>query len=184
MKQLILGGARSGKSALAEKLASQAPSLGQEHRVGYIATSDPQFNDGEMGERVAMHRAQRPSEWPTFEVPINLAAGIQTAAAQCDCVLVDCLTLWVTNLLMAGDKVFERERDALMTLLQQRDDLPLIMVSNEVGLGVVPMDKLSRRFVDEAGRLHQALSPLCQRVVFTAAGLPMTMKGPALPDGF
>ena len=184
MKQLILGGARSGKSSLAERLAAEvAADLSQSshkpHRVAYIATSDPQYNDCEMDERIAHHRDQRPAEWPTVEEPIHLAQALRDASENSDCILVDCLTLWLTNLLMAGEEVFVRERVALLETLAELST-PVIMVSNEVGLGVVPMGELSRRYVDEAGRLHQAVAAICERVVFTAAGLPLVMKGPAL----
>jgi len=182
MKQLILGGARSGKSSLAEQLAIEVGAVSDQsrpHRVIYLATSDPQFNDGEMDERIAHHRHQRPSEWPTIEEPVQLGQALRNASANADCILVDCLTLWLTNLLMAGNEVLERERQALFDALVAIDT-PIIMVSNEVGLGVVPMGELSRRYVDEAGRLHQAVATLCERVIFTAAGLPLVMKGPAL----
>jgi len=182
MKQLILGGARSGKSSLAEQLATEVGAASDQsrlHRVIYLATSDPQYNDGEMAERITHHRHQRPSEWPTFEEPVQLGQALRNASVNADCILVDCLTLWLTNLLMAGNEVFERERQALFDALVAIDT-PIIMVSNEVGLGVVPMGELSRRYVDEAGRLHQAIATLCGRVIFTAAGLPLVMKGPAL----
>lgn len=178
MKQLILGGARSGKSSLAEQLASGL-AANMQGKVTYIATSDTQYNDGEMQERIAHHREQRPDTWPTIEEPIALAQALRLAAEKSDCILVDCLTLWLTNLLMADEQVFERERQALLDTLS-RVNTDVIMVSNEVGLGVVPMGELSRRYVDEAGRLHQDVAAISDRVIFTAAGLPLVMKGPAL----
>jgi len=169
---LILGGARSGKSALAERLAMPYPD------VVYIATA--QARDTEMGERIAHHRARRPAEWGCIEEPIALAAALRAHAAPGRCVLVDCLTLWLSNLLGDADAgAFERERDALLATLPGLDG-SVLLVSNEVGLGVVPMGALTRRYVDEAGRLHQALGALCERVVFVAAGLPLVLKGPAL----
>jgi len=132
-----------------------------------------------MRARITHHRDQRPCEWPTVEEPIQLGQALRNASANADCILVDCLTLWLTNLLMADEQVFETERQALFDALAALDT-PIIMVSNEVGLGVVPMGELSRRYVDEAGRLHQAIAKVCERVVFTAAGLPLVMKGPAL----
>ncbi|MFC3551606.1 bifunctional adenosylcobinamide kinase/adenosylcobinamide-phosphate guanylyltransferase [Lysobacter cavernae] len=170
MRSLILGGARSGKSALAERLAAQS---GRE--VVYIATAERR--DGEMAARIAHHRARRPAHWGCVEEPLALADALRAHAGVGRCLLVDCLTLWLSNLLGADDAtVFEREREALLTTLPQ---LPgeIVLVSNEVGLGIVPMGELSRRFVDETGRLHQALATQCERVIFTAAGLPLALKG-------
>jgi len=173
MLQLILGGARSGKSRLAEKLASES---GLE--VIYIATSQPL--DGEMNQRVALHRQRRPDSWGLVEEPLELTKVLKQSAGPGRCLLVDCLTLWLTNLLMLEDpQRLAQERDALLACLAE---LPgeIIFVSNETGLGVVPLGELTRRYVDEAGWLHQALAERCQRVVLTVAGLPMTLKGSAL----
>jgi len=173
MRSLILGGARSGKSRLAEQLAS-ASGL----PVTYIATSQPL--DGEMNERVRLHRQRRPSDWGLIEEPLALAAVLRAEAAEGRCLLVDCLTLWLTNLLMLEDEQrLAEERDALLDCLVQ---LPgtILLVSNETGLGVVPMGELTRRYVDQAGWLHQAVAERCQRVVLTVAGLPLMLKGPAL----
>ena len=173
MLQLILGGARSGKSRLAEKLASDS---GLD--VIYIATSQPL--DGEMNQRVAVHRERRPAEWGLVEEPVELARVLRENAGEGRCLLVDCLTLWLTNLLMLDDvKRLTAEREALLDCLAS---LPgeIIFVSNETGMGVVPLGELTRRYVDEAGWLHQALAERCQRVVLTVAGLPLTLKGPAL----
>lgn len=173
MLQLILGGARSGKSRLAEKLASDS---GLD--VIYIATSQPL--DGEMNQRVALHRERRPAEWGLIEEPVELVRVLRENAGEGRCLLVDCLTLWLTNLLMLDDpQRLVQEREALLDGLA---DLPgeIIFVSNETGLGVVPLGELTRRYVDEAGWLHQALAERCHRVVFTVAGLPMILKGPAL----
>lgn len=170
MRTLILGGARSGKSALAERLAGDS---GRE--VVYIATA--QAHDEEMHERIAHHRARRPAHWRSEEEPLALADALRRHAREDRCLLVDCLTLWLSNLLIDPEPArFERERDALLDLLPA---LPgeLLLVSNEVGLGIVPMGALSRRFVDEAGRLHQALATHCERVLFVAAGLPIALKG-------
>ena len=173
MLQLILGGARSGKSRLAEKLASDS-----QLQVTYIATSQPL--DGEMSDRVAHHRARRPVEWALIEEPLELARVLRESASAERCLLVDCLTLWLTNLLMLDDaERLVAEREALLDGLAS---LPgeIIFVSNETGMGVVPLGELTRRYVDEAGWLHQALAERCQRVVLTVAGLPLTLKGPAL----
>lgn len=173
MLELILGGARSGKSRLAEKLASES---GLD--VVYIATSQPL--DGEMSARVAQHRARRPAHWALVEEPLALARVLREQAGPGRCLLVDCLTLWLTNLLMQDDSArLQEERDALLACVAQ---LPgrILLVSNETGLGVVPLGELTRRYVDEAGWLHQALAEKSQRVLFTVAGLPMLLKGDAL----
>ncbi|MCF3191984.1 bifunctional adenosylcobinamide kinase/adenosylcobinamide-phosphate guanylyltransferase [Pseudomonas fragi] len=173
MLQLILGGARSGKSRLAEKLAAESGCA-----VTYIATSQPL--DGEMNERVRHHRERRPEHWALIEEPIELARVLRDNARADACLLVDCLTLWLTNLLMLEDpQRLSAERDALLECLA---DLPgeIVFVSNETGMGVVPLGELTRRYVDEAGWLHQALAERCQRVVLTVAGLPLTLKGTAL----
>ncbi|MEQ7919263.1 bifunctional adenosylcobinamide kinase/adenosylcobinamide-phosphate guanylyltransferase [Xanthomonas sp. WHRI 1810A] len=173
MLQLILGGARSGKSRLAERLANDT---GLD--VIYIATSQPL--DGEMNQRVALHRQRRPLHWGLIEEPLELARVLKDNAHDGRCLLVDCLTLWLTNLLMLDDpQHLSQARDALLDSLAT---LPgeIIFVSNETGMGVVPLGELTRRYVDEAGWLHQALAEQCQRVVLTVAGLPMTLKGPAL----
>ncbi len=169
MRELILGGARSGKSALAEAVAHDSAL-----EVVYIATAEAR--DGEMSERIAHHQARRPDHWLCIEEPLQLAATLQQQAAANRCLLVDCLTLWLSNLLAAGDKVFVRERQALLQRLPQ---LPgrIIFVSNEVGLGIVPMGELTRKFCDESGRLHQAIAAECERVTFVTAGLPMILKG-------
>ncbi|UUD63972.1 bifunctional adenosylcobinamide kinase/adenosylcobinamide-phosphate guanylyltransferase [Pseudomonas seleniipraecipitans] len=173
MQELILGGARSGKSRLAERLAGES---GLE--VIYIATS--QALDGEMSERIRAHRDRRPAQWALVEEPLQLARVLSEHASAQRCLLVDCLTLWLTNLLLLDDDArLQHEREALLASLA---NLPgrLILVSNETGLGVVPMGELTRRYVDEAGLLHQAIAERCQRVVFTVAGLPMVLKGDPL----
>jgi adenosylcobinamide kinase/adenosylcobinamide-phosphate guanylyltransferase len=170
MLELILGGARSGKSRLAEQRAADSGL-----RVTYIATS--QALDGEMAARIEHHRARRPAHWGLVEEPLALAQVLREQAAPERCLLVDCLTLWLTNLLMLDDAArLAAERQALLETLPE---LPgrVILVSNETGLGVVPLGELSRRYVDEAGWLHQALAAACQRVTFTVAGLPMVLKG-------
>lgn len=170
MRTLILGGARSGKSALAERLAAASG-----HEVVYIATA--QARDEEMAARIAHHRAQRPAHWVSVEEPLSLAAALEAHARPGRCVLVDCLTLWLSNLLGEADGGrFTQERDALLQLLPSLKG-QVLMVSNEVGLGVIPMGELTRRFVDEAGRLHQTLAAQCERVLFVTAGLPMPLKG-------
>jgi len=170
MRSLILGGARSGKSALAERIARESA-----REVVYVATA--QARDAEMAERIAHHRARRPLHWLCVEEPLALAEVLRRQAREDRCVLVDCLTLWLSNMLGGGDpQCFERERAALLETLPA---LPgeIVLVSNEVGLGIVPLGELTRRYVDEAGRLHQALAAQCERVIFVAAGLPLALKG-------
>jgi adenosylcobinamide kinase/adenosylcobinamide-phosphate guanylyltransferase len=169
MLTLILGGARSGKSALAERLAGE---IGD---VVYIATAQP--GDEEMTVRIAHHRERRSSSWLSVEEPVHLTAVLREHARSGRCLLVDCLTLWLSNLLGDPDEQrFEHERHQLLATLPT---LPgeVMMVSNEVGLGIVPMGALTRRFVDEAGRLHQSIAAISERVIFVAAGLPLVMKG-------
>lgn len=176
MIDLILGGARSGKSRLAEQLASAS---GLE--VVYVATSQPL--DDEMRERIRHHQQQRPAHWRLLEEPLELAKVLREQAAPGRCLLVDCLTLWVTNLLL-NDRS-QRLEDERRQLLVALDDLPghLIMVSNETGLGVVPLGELSRRYVDEAGWLHQELARRADRVQFCVAGLTMLLKGSPTING-
>ena len=170
MLELILGGARSGKSRFAERLAAESG-----FAVTYIATS--QALDGEMTERIAHHRERRPVQWSLVEEPLQLARVLREQAGAERCLLVDCLTLWLTNLLMLDDPPrLAEERDAFLECLVE---LParILLVSNETGLGVVPLGELTRRYVDEAGWLHQAVAERAQRVTFMVAGLPMTLKG-------
>ncbi|OGT91877.1 MAG: bifunctional adenosylcobinamide kinase/adenosylcobinamide-phosphate guanylyltransferase [Gammaproteobacteria bacterium RIFOXYD12_FULL_61_37] len=170
MKTLILGGVKSGKSRFAERLAAESG-----HEVVYIATATA--GDADMGARIAAHRFRRPSHWRLVEEPLDLAGVLQREAKEGRCLLVDCLTLWLTNLLCAGDEA------QLTTAL---DELPLLLpclpgelifVSNETGLGVVPDNRLSRRFLDLAGPLHQNMAARCGRVILTVAGLPHLLKG-------
>ncbi|SCZ57373.1 bifunctional adenosylcobinamide kinase/adenosylcobinamide-phosphate guanylyltransferase [Thiohalomonas denitrificans] len=168
MTHLILGGARSGKSRYAEQLAGE-----NGLDVIYVATAT--MGDQEMIERITRHRADRPAGWRTIEEPLALAATLQRHAAPGHCLLVDCLTLWLSNLLQAGDTTLDQERERLQEALPH---LPgrILLVSNEVGLGIVPDNPLARRFRDEAGRLNQALAAACEHVTFVAAGLPMQLK--------
>lgn len=170
MKELILGGMRSGKSRLAEQHAS-ATGL----PVTYIATA--QAHDMEMKARIQHHQAHRPAHWQLFEEPLALASALNAHAASGHCVLVDCMTLWLTNLLCLQDEA--RLRQEIAALLEALPDLPgeIILVSNETGMGVVPLGELTRRYCDEAGRLHQALAQQCERVILTVAGLPLYLKG-------
>jgi adenosylcobinamide kinase / adenosylcobinamide-phosphate guanylyltransferase len=168
MLTLILGGARSGKSRHAQHLA-EAGDL----PVTLIATA--QARDAEMAARIARHRAERPGDWQTVEEPLHLADALQHSAGAERCVLIDCLTLWLLNLLEAGEATFAVERAALLGCLPSLAG-EIVIVSNEVGLGIVPMGELSRRFVDEAGWLNQDIARLANRVTFIAAGLPLILK--------
>ena len=173
MRQLILGGARSGKSALAERLAADSGLP-----VTYIATATA--GDAEMAARIEQHRERRPPGWETVESPLELADAIWRHGGEARCLLVDCLTLWLTNWLLAEDEAgYRRARAALLDALDASPG-EIILVSNETGAGVVPMGALSRRFVDEAGWLHQAVARRCDRVIFTIAGLPQVLKGEPL----
>lgn len=168
MKHLVLGGARSGKSRHAEEIASMTGK-----NLVYIATA--QALDDEMQNRIFHHQSSRHSTWKTVEEPIALAAVIEQYAYKNNCILVDCLTLWLTNILLAGENVFQQEREEFLAKLPQ---LPgeIILVSNEVGMGIVAADPLSRRFVDEAGRLHQSLARICETVTLVVAGMPLKIK--------
>ncbi|MGI9407768.1 MAG: bifunctional adenosylcobinamide kinase/adenosylcobinamide-phosphate guanylyltransferase [Hyphomicrobiaceae bacterium] len=164
---LVLGGARSGKSAFVEKLVAESGL----NKI-YIATGEAR--DDEMKDRIAMHRARRGSDWTTVEAPLDLADAIVAHASAAAIVLVDCLTLWISNLLMA-----ERDLDtAFDDLAGRMGDIagPVVLVSNEVGLGIVPENALARRFRDAQGQLNQRMAALADEVYFLAAGLPTTLK--------
>lgn len=173
MIELVLGGMRSGKSHYAEQIAIESAVP-----VIYIATAEA--GDTEMQTRIEHHRQNRPQQWKTIEEPIKLASIIEQYNATKSCLLVDCLTLWLTNILF--DKqgreqqlLFEQESQALLMALSAFSG-QVILVSNEVGLGIIPMDKMTRRFVDEAGFLHQKIAMLSDKVVLVTAGLPQVLK--------
>jgi adenosylcobinamide kinase/adenosylcobinamide-phosphate guanylyltransferase len=163
---LVLGGARSGKSAHAERLVEAAGG------GTYLATAEAL--DREMAERVAHHRARRGDLWRTVEEPLDLVGALQASAVAGRPVLVDCLTLWVSNLMFA-ERDLETETARLVAALPGLAG-PVVLVSNEVGLGIVPDNALARRFRDAAGRLNQAVAAQCDRVLFIAAGLPLVLK--------
>jgi len=167
MKTLILGGARSGKSRYAERLASRS---GQES-IFYIATG--WAGDEEMRERIAHHQQQRPEHWQTLEEPIHLAKTFQQYNSEKHLLLVDCLTLWVSNCL--AENCYQQQLDALLKILPEMRS-EIILVSNEVGSGIVPLGNLSREFVDASGRLHQSFAVLCDSVTLVVAGLPLHLK--------
>lgn len=182
MAELILGGARSGKSALAERRAHDSGLT-----VVYVATA--QARDAEMAARIAHHRTRRPGNWQLVEEPLELAVALQRHAQPGICVLVDCLTLWLSNLIFDGQAAQQAERGEpidcpLLTretaaLIDCLPRLPgrVILVSNEVGMGIVPLGAVTRLFMDEQGRLNQRVAAACEWVTLMAAGLPLELKG-------
>jgi adenosylcobinamide kinase/adenosylcobinamide-phosphate guanylyltransferase len=168
---LVLGGARSGKTGFAERLAISSGTS-----PVYLATAEAL--DAEMAERVATHRRTREGRFATIEEPIELSIAIIKASKSHDVILVDCLTLWITNLLIGGHDVAALV-DELGETLALVSQAKVILVSNEVGLGIVPDNAMARNFRDLAGSAHQRLAEICAEVYFVAAGLPMTMKGAA-----
>ncbi len=169
MIQLILGGARSGKSRYAEQLA-----INTHKPVLYIATATA--SDAEMAARIAHHQQQRPTEWRLRECSLDLVAALQEEAQKPQTILVDCLTLWLNNQLFHFPK---QDFSALFDSLAETIKFPtadIIFVANEVGLGIIPLGEISRTFVDEAGRLNQKISLVADSVFFIAAGLPLQLK--------
>lgn len=186
MKELILGGARSGKSLLAEQRARDSGL-----KVVYLATAE--VRDEEMARRIAHHQARRPADWACAVEPLHLAAKLGELATADTCILVDCLTLWLSNLLFAGQAAAQAEADMAVACPLLRDEtaalvdvlpaLPgrVIIVSNEVGWGIVPMHPVSRLFADEQGRLNQRIAAVCGQVTLVAAGLPLCLKASGTP---
>lgn len=181
MKTLILGGARSGKSAWAERQA-------EAHGLPVTVIATARADDPEMAERIARHRALRPAHWLCVEEPLALGTALAQHVRPGRVVVVDCLTLWLCNLLFEGGVTYPESGvvQAPELLVRRREHLlqtlaalqgELYLVSNETGLGIVPLGAGTRLFVDEAGRLNQQLAQLCDRAVFMAAGLPLLLKG-------
>ncbi len=166
---LVLGGARSGKTGFAERLALRAG-----ERPAYLATAEAL--DAEMAERVETHQRQRGRRFATIEEPLALGAAIVKAAPQHDVILVDCLTLWISNLIGTNQDVVEAV-DGLIDTLASTPQTRVILVSNEVGLGIVPDNALARTFRDLAGAAHQRVAEICDDAYFVVAGLPMVLKG-------
>ena len=164
---LILGGARSGKSRHAEVLAEAS-----ELETIYVATG--QGGDAEMAERIARHRARRGAGWKTIEEPLDLPGVLALEGREGRVLLVDCLTLWLTNVMLSGRDV-EAETASLLKAIGDCAG-PVLFVSNEVGLGLVPETPLGREFRDWQGRLNQAVAAVVPHVIFVAAGLPLTLK--------
>ncbi|SJZ92510.1 adenosylcobinamide kinase /adenosylcobinamide-phosphate guanylyltransferase [Enhydrobacter aerosaccus] len=176
---LVLGGARSGKSTHAEKLATGTLFGGLPRQAVYIATA--QAGDVEMATRIMAHRARRGGGWTTIEEPLKLAVAIQGAAAPRQPILVDCLTLWLSNLMHAGADLDEAA-DELVRSLEGLAS-PVLFVSNEVGLGIVPETPLGRAFRDAQGRLNMRMAERADRVILMTAGLPLTLKDRPAPRG-
>jgi len=167
---LILGGARSGKSTYALKLASKYK------KVAFIATCVGL--DKEMRERIKLHKEARPKHWETFEEPQDLVKVLKKLDSRFDCVLIDCLTLLVSNLVLSGKsqaKIIKKMEELLLAI--NKKEIRVIMVSNDVGLGLVPTNKLGREFRDIAGRVNQLVASSSDEVFFIVAGIPMKIKG-------
>ena len=171
MKELILGGARSGKSHYAEICAIES-----NMDVIYVATA--QALDDEMQQRIEHHQQQRPAHWYLIEEPINLVSVLKDNASDKTCILVDCLTLWLSNQL-CSEKYKTQLQKNIDDLINTLPELPgnIIFVSNEVSMGIIPMGEVNRQFVDEAGRLHQRLAAICDKVTLMVAGIPSHIKG-------
>lgn len=171
---LILGGARSGKSAYAEQLA-----IASGLPVTYIATA--QVYDNEFGQRVAHHKNRRPDHWQTIEQSFHLGETLKQHAGCNKCIIVDCLTLWLAQCICPDcerpeNLDWQHERSVLLNALANLPGM-ILLVSNEVGMGIVPLGEINRQFQDEQGRLNQAVARLASKVSFVAAGLPLTLKG-------
>jgi adenosylcobinamide kinase / adenosylcobinamide-phosphate guanylyltransferase len=170
---LVLGGQRSGKSRFAEDLVTRSG-----RRPVYIATGAAR--DGEMTNRIALHRARRGADWTTVEAPLDLAGVLAGQAGEGVAVLVDCLTLWLSNLTEAG-RDLDGETEALIATLA-KTVAPVVLVSNEVGAGIIPANALARRYADALGTLNQRVAAAVGRVVFMTAGQPMLVKPSQAPE--
>ncbi|MCW8901557.1 MAG: bifunctional adenosylcobinamide kinase/adenosylcobinamide-phosphate guanylyltransferase [Gammaproteobacteria bacterium] len=171
MKELILGGARSGKSHFAETCAAES-----KLNIIYVATA--QAFDDEMQQRIQHHQQQRPVHWRLIEEPLNLLSVLKDHSGNNTCILVDCLTLWLSNQLCSEEHKDKVEKN-IENLVSELPQLPgkIIFVSNEVSMGIIPMGEINRQFVDEAGRLHQRLAAVCDKVTLMVAGIPRSIKG-------
>lgn len=171
-RTLILGGARSGKS-------SRALALAEARRAALVFIATAEAGDAEMAARIARHRSERDGRWRTIEAPMRLSDALARESAAATVVVVDCLTLWLSNILLAGLDV-DAEAGRLLDAIAAAQG-PIILVSNEVGLGLVPETPLGREFRDRQGRLNQAVAAACERVEFIAAGLALMLKGAPAP---
>ncbi|MCX7794298.1 MAG: bifunctional adenosylcobinamide kinase/adenosylcobinamide-phosphate guanylyltransferase [Thermodesulfovibrionales bacterium] len=170
----ITGGAKSGKSNFALKRASEL-----DGRKVYIATAEPL--DEEMKERIERHKKERGSNWFTVEEPVNISGLIKDLREKYEVLLIDCLTLWLSNIMLGKEAYIERIEELIRFLKALKDSkqgqLTLFIVSNEVGLGIVPDNELARRFRDEAGRLNQRIAEISDEVYFVISGIPIRIKG-------
>ncbi|MFT2111239.1 bifunctional adenosylcobinamide kinase/adenosylcobinamide-phosphate guanylyltransferase [Marinomonas sp. 2405UD68-3] len=174
MKHLVLGGVRSGKSDFAENWIKTLSNENKAATMTYIATS--QAWDEEMSERILAHQLKRSDKWSLIEEPLLLSKAIETVNKQDSYLIIECITLWLTNLLCLDDDArLESEKRQFLSSLE-RFQGSLVIVSGEVGLGIMPMNALARRFADELGSLNQMLATLCQQVTFVSAGLPLILK--------
>lgn len=182
MHTLILGGAKSGKSSYAlevgktlmDKVVSRHNAGGMAGSGLFVATA--QAHDQEMEERIRRHREERGSQWHTVEEPLEISGIITAMGRRYSVIIIDCLTLWLTNLLYCSPGAMEQHISELCSTLNMVDT-PVVMVSNEVGMGIVPASAETRLFRDHAGRMNQDVASVCGRVVFTVAGIPMYLKG-------
>jgi adenosylcobinamide kinase/adenosylcobinamide-phosphate guanylyltransferase len=174
---LVLGGVRSGKSSYAQRLAEQLP------QATFIATAERR-DDAEMHAKIDRHRAERPAHWTTIEEPLDLAGAISLATPESAVILVDCLTLFASNLMEANGMDRPKHQPAIDQLCAalQASPLPVILVSNEVGSGVVPAYALGRRFRDLVGEINQQVAAVADNVLLLVAGLPLVLKG-SVPGG-
>lgn len=178
MKHLILGGVKSGKSCFAENAVRDYLTKHElkDDAVCYIATAQA-LDDG-MKVRINKHKQQRPTNWHVIEEPLHLAQALNQAGLQFSIILVDCLTLWLTNLLMKEDPgLLEKSISDLVFALKQ-SSVEILLVSNETNMGIMPLGKLTRDYCDKAGELHQVLAAECDKVSLIVAGLPLSLKSP------
>jgi adenosylcobinamide kinase/adenosylcobinamide-phosphate guanylyltransferase len=181
MKSLILGGVKSGKSRFAEQRVKRwlAQSGNSNASVIYLATAENREEDEGFTTRISRHKKQRPCAWETIEEPLEISRIIAGASGKHQCVLLECLTLWMSNILPNEDLITQRI-DHFCRVLEAYEG-EIILVSNETGLGIMPANALARRFGDELGLLHQRLAMLCDEVVLTVAGLPHFLKDSKKP---
>lgn len=166
----VTGGARSGKSSLALKQAETLPGS-----RAFIATAEA--TDEEMAERIRRHQEDRNDSWTTIEEPLALAGALRQAASENNIVVIDCLTLWLSNILCAGSDIEEETAALIAALRDIRHAVHVFIVSNEVGMGIVPANDLARRFRDEAGRLNRRIAEIADAVYMTVSGIPVKLKG-------
>ena len=181
MKSLILGGVKSGKSRLSEQRVKRwlTQKENSNAAVIYLATAENREADEEFTARISRHKKQRPNSWKTIEEPLEISQIITDASGKHQCVLLECLTLWMSNILQEENLVAQRI-DYFCQALEAYEG-EIILVSNETGLGIMPANALARRFGDELGLLHQRLATLCDEVVLTVAGLPYYLKESKTP---